>query len=68
MEQSIAKKAILEIDPNKNIIKGELVSSETGEILTTDVGEILEFIYTDCGGVDIIEMYEEEQLKKHNEK
>ncbi|MGI6286622.1 hypothetical protein SEF58_12550 [Neomoorella humiferrea] len=64
MEQSIAKKAILEIDPNKNIIKGELVSSETGEILTTDVGEILEFIYTDCGGVDIIEMYEEEQLKK----
>lgn len=65
MEQRIIKKVILEIDPEKNIIiKGELLSSEKDEILTTDLGEILEYIYTDCGGFVIIEQYEEEQLRK----
>ncbi|WP_406677729.1 hypothetical protein [Moorella sp. ACPs] len=64
MEQRVAKKVILEIDPNNDIVKGQLLSSDTGEVVTTELGEILEFIYTDCGGVDIIEMYEEEQLKK----
>lgn len=64
MEQNVTKKVVLEIGPKNDIVKGELLTADTGEILITDLGEILEFIYEDCGGMGIIELYEEEQLEK----
>lgn len=64
MKQNVTKKVVLEIGPKNDIVKGELLAADTGEILTTDPGKILEFIYENCKGMDIMLVYEEEQLEK----